>query len=98
MSEDNEAERLNFLSNRVIGAALRVHNSAQVRSHLRFSSLKLQLLINFTVASVRDGIKRIGNGFPERVEWSLLCPGGLLNPPLVPFYCELTALFRRLWW
>ena len=40
-------------------------HSAQVRSHLRFSNLKLGLLINFNVPSIRDGIKRIVNGFPE---------------------------------
>jgi len=134
MSEDDEKERLNSLSNCVIGAALRVHNelgpgmlesayeacliyelgdqglnverqkpvpvvyrgrrldcgyridllvedalivevkaierlekvhSAQLRSHLRFSERKLGLLINFNVKSLRDGLKRIVNGFPE---------------------------------
>ena len=134
MSGDDEKERLNHLSNRVIGAALRVHNelgpgmlesayeaclmyelvdqglnverqkpvpvvyrgrrldcgyridllvedalivevkaierlekvhSAQLRSHLRFSERKLGLLINFNVKSLRDGLKRIVNGFPE---------------------------------
>ena len=134
MSCSDEKDRLNVLSNRVIGAALRVHvelgpgmlesayeaclsyelldqglsverqkpipvvyrgrrldcgyridllvesalivevkaierleklHSAQVRSHLRFSNLKLGLLINFNVPSIRDGIKRIVNGFPE---------------------------------
>jgi GxxExxY protein len=134
MSGDDEKERLNTLSNRVIGAALRVHDelgpgmlesayeaclsfelldqglsverqrpvpvlsrgrrldcgyridlladdvlivevkaierlekvhSAQLRSHLRFSKRKLGLLINFNVKSLRDGLKRIVNGFPE---------------------------------
>ena len=134
MSEDDEKERLNSLSNCIIGAALRVHNelgpgmlesayeaclmyelidqglnverqkpvpvvyrgrrldcgyridllvedalivevkaierlekvhSAQLRSHLRFSERKLGLLINFNVKSLRDGLKRIVNGFPE---------------------------------
>ena len=134
MSVDDEKERLNSLSNCVIGAALRVHNelgpgmlesayeaclmyelidqglnverqkpvpvvyrgrrldcgyridllvedalivevkaierlekvhSAQLRSHLRFSERKLGLLINFNVKSLRDGLKRIVNAFPE---------------------------------
>jgi GxxExxY protein len=134
MSDNDEKERLNLLSNRVIGAALRVHDelgpgmlesayeaclsyevldqglsverqkpvpvvyrgrrldcgyridllvedvlivevkaierlekvhSAQLRSHLRFSQRKLGLLINFNVKSLRDGIKRVVNGFPE---------------------------------
>ena len=134
MSGDDERDRLNVLSNRVIGAALRVHDelgpgmlesayeaclmyelidqglnverqkpvpvvyrgrrldcgyridllvedalivevkaierlekvhSAQLRSHLRFSERKLGLLINFNVKSLRDGLKRIVNAFPE---------------------------------
>ena len=134
MADDDEKESLNLLSNRVIGAALRVHDElgpgmlesayeaclsyelldqglaverqkpvpviyrgnrldcgyridllveerlivevkaieriekvhcAQLRSHLRFSKLKLGLLINFNVRSLRDGLKRIVNGFPE---------------------------------
>jgi GxxExxY protein len=134
MSGNDEKDRLNLLSNRVIGAALRVHvelgpgmlesayeaclsyelvdqglsverqkpvpvvyrgrrldcgyridllvedvlivevkaierlekvHSAQLRSHLRFSERKLGLLINFNVKSLRDGLKRIVNGFPE---------------------------------
>jgi GxxExxY protein len=134
MSDNDEKERLNLLSNRVIGAALRVHDelgpgmlesayeaclsyelldqglsverqksvpvvyrgrrlecgyridllvedelivevkaierlekvhSAQLRSHLRFSKRKLGLVINFNVKSLREGLKRIVNGFPE---------------------------------
>jgi GxxExxY protein len=42
----------------------RVH-AAQLRSHLRLSNLKLGLLINFNVHRLRDGIKRVVNGFPE---------------------------------
>ena len=134
MGNEDEQERLNLLSNRIIGAALRVHDElgpgmlesayeaclmyellelgyfverqkpvpvvyrgnqldcgfridllvesalavevkaierlhrlhyAQLRSHLRFSHLKLGLLINFNVAWLRDGIKRVVNGLPE---------------------------------
>jgi GxxExxY protein len=43
----------------------RVH-PAQVLCYLRLSGLKLGLLINFNVEwLVRDGVKRIVNGFPE---------------------------------
>jgi GxxExxY protein len=134
MSNEDEGEHLNSMSNRIIGAALRVHEElgpgmlesayeaclmyelleqgfgverqkpvpvvyrgnqldcgfridllveavlavevkaierlekvhfAQLRSHLRFSHLKLGLLINFNVAWLRDGIRRVVNGLPE---------------------------------
>jgi GxxExxY protein len=43
----------------------RVH-PAQLLSYLRFSRCKVGLLINFNVKwLVRDGIKRVVNGFPE---------------------------------
>jgi GxxExxY protein len=42
----------------------RVH-SAQLRSQLRLSETKLGLLINFNVHRLREGIKRVVNGFPE---------------------------------
>ena len=38
---------------------------AQVLSHLRLSKLKLGLLINFHEHSLKHGIKRVVNGFPE---------------------------------
>jgi GxxExxY protein len=134
MDENDLVERLNLLSNRVIGAAIRVHDElgpgllesayeaclsfelldqglrverqvplplvyrgqrlecgyridmivndelivevkaierlekvhgAQLRSHLKLSKRKLGLLLNFNVKSLRDGIKRVVNGFPE---------------------------------
>jgi GxxExxY protein len=41
-------------------------HAAQLLSHLRFSESKVGLLINFNVKwSVKDGIKRVVNGFPE---------------------------------
>ena len=40
-------------------------HSAQVLSHLRLSKLKLGLLINFHEHSLKHGIKRVVNGFPE---------------------------------
>ena len=41
-------------------------HGAQLLSHLRFSECKVGLLINFNVKwLVKDGIKRIVNGFPE---------------------------------
>jgi GxxExxY protein len=133
-ARNDEGDRLNLLSNRVIGAALRVHaelgpgllesayeaclsfelldlglrlerqkplplvyrgrrldcgyridllvegelivevkaierlervHSAQLRSQLRLSETKLGLLINFNVHRLREGIKRVVNGFPE---------------------------------
>jgi GxxExxY protein len=43
----------------------RVH-AAQLLSYLRFSKSKVGLLVNFNVKwLVRDGIKRVVNGFPE---------------------------------
>jgi GxxExxY protein len=42
----------------------RVHG-AQLRSHLKLSDKKFGLLINFNVHRLRDGIKRVVNGFPE---------------------------------
>jgi GxxExxY protein len=131
---DDEKERLNVLSNRIIGAALKVHSElgpgmlesayvaclafellesglyverqkplplvyrgrhldrgyridltvehaivvevksierlgkvhgAQLLSCLRLLKLKLGLLINFNVTSLRDGIQRKVNGFPD---------------------------------
>ena len=38
---------------------------AQVRSYLQQTKLKLGLLINFNVAYLRDGIKRVVNQLPE---------------------------------
>ena len=40
-------------------------HSAQVRSHLRFSNLKLGLLINFNVARLKSGIRRFVRNAPE---------------------------------
>jgi GxxExxY protein len=41
-------------------------HAAQLLSYLRFSECKVGLLINFNVKwLVKDGIKRIVNGFPE---------------------------------
>ena len=41
-------------------------HAAQLRSHLGFSKCKVGLLINFNVKwLVRDGVKRVVNGFPE---------------------------------
>ena len=41
-------------------------HAAQLLSYLRFSKCKVGLLINFNVKwLVRDGSKRVVNGFPE---------------------------------
>jgi GxxExxY protein len=42
----------------------RLHE-AQLRSYLGFSKRKLGLVINFNVKWLREGIKRVVNGFPE---------------------------------
>jgi len=43
----------------------RIH-AAQLRSQLQFARCKVGLLLNFNVTwLVRDGLKRIVNGFPE---------------------------------
>jgi GxxExxY protein len=41
----------------------RIH-AAKLQHYLRYSKLKLGLLINFNVKWLRDGITRIVNGFP----------------------------------
>ena len=38
---------------------------AQLLSQLRLKDLKLGLLINFHVKSLRDGVRRVVNGFPD---------------------------------
>ena len=43
-----------------IASVLAVHE-AQLLSHLRFSNRRLGLLINFNVARLKDGIKRLVN-------------------------------------
>ncbi|PYR63769.1 MAG: GxxExxY protein [Acidobacteria bacterium] len=42
----------------------RVHRS-QLLSYLRLSDRKLGLLMNFNVRLLKEGIKRVVNGFPE---------------------------------
>jgi GxxExxY protein len=44
---------------------LQAIHSTQLLSQLRMSGLKLGLLINFHERSLKDGIKRVVNGFPE---------------------------------
>jgi hypothetical protein len=67
-----ERDRLNALSERVIGAAIRVHKAigpgvhvSAMRSYLGFLHRKLGLVINFNVKWLKDGITRVVNGFPE---------------------------------
>lgn len=45
---------------KAIANLLEVHE-AQLLSHLRFSDRRLGLLINFNVARLKDGIRRIVN-------------------------------------
>jgi GxxExxY protein len=41
---------------------------AQLRSYLKMSGLSLGLIINFNVVHLRDGIKRVVNGYVSNVE------------------------------
>jgi GxxExxY protein len=38
----------------------------QILTYLRLTGLRLRLLINFNSALIKDGIKRISNGLPEK--------------------------------
>ena len=49
---------------KAVGALAPIHD-AQLRSYLKQSKLKLGLLFNFNVKHLRDGIRRIVNGFPD---------------------------------
>ena len=40
-------------------------HQAQLMSYLRFSGLKVGLLINFNVQVLKRGLKRVVNGFPD---------------------------------
>lgn len=50
---------------KVVERMLPVHK-AQLLSYLRMSNRKLGLLINFNQVHLKDGIKRIANGYRER--------------------------------
>ncbi len=50
---------------KAIESILPVHK-AQLLSYLRLSNCKVGLLINFNVVSLRQGISRIVNGFPDK--------------------------------
>lgn len=56
-------------SRQVIAAAMRVHSELgpglleQLLTYLRFSKRRIGLLINFHTAHLRDGIKRMVNGW-----------------------------------
>ena len=43
-------------------------HTAQVRSYLKMTSLTLGLIINFNVVHLRDGIKRVVNGYVPNTE------------------------------
>ena len=47
---------------KAVNKILPIHN-AQLMSYLKLSDLRLGLLINFNTISLRDGIKRIINGY-----------------------------------
>lgn len=47
-----------------VEAIAAVHKK-QLLTHLRLADKRLGLLINFNVALIRDGIKRIANGMPD---------------------------------
>ena len=63
----DEGLRLDLLVNGLVIAELKAIDlvnpvwEAQVISHLKLTNLKLGCLINFNVALIRDGIKRIRN-------------------------------------
>ena len=45
--------------------AIGLHDIKQVAGYLRVMGLRLGLILNFQVPSMRDGIKRVVNGFSE---------------------------------
>lgn len=45
-------------------------HEAQVLSYLRLSGCRVGLILNFDVAKMRDGIRRIVNGFPDSASLS----------------------------
>jgi GxxExxY protein len=59
--------------------ALAPVHAKQLLTQLRLSGLKLRLLINFGEAHLKNGIKRIINGY-------------LMQKPLLRFHCDLCGL------
>ena len=51
------------LTKQIIGCALADIHLAQVLTYLKLSSNRLGLLINFNVVLLKDGIKRVVNGY-----------------------------------
>jgi uncharacterized protein YpmS len=66
-AEMTEKERLNRITESIIGAAIEVHRAfkAQLLSYLRLSGYKVGLLINFNVKVLKDGVRRVVNDFPD---------------------------------
>jgi GxxExxY protein len=54
---------LSWKSSRV--EAIAAEHKKQLLTHLRLADKRLGLLINFNVALIRDGIKRVANGMPD---------------------------------
>lgn len=56
-----EKEKLDFITQEIIGAAIEV----QLLSYLRLSNKNVGLLINFHVRLLKNGVKRIVHEFPD---------------------------------
>ena len=52
------------VTSRVIQAAINVH-TAQVLTYLKLSRSPVGLLINFNVPHLRQGLRRVVNGYPS---------------------------------
>jgi GxxExxY protein len=55
-------------------------DEAQLLSYLRLLNIPLGLLINFHVAALKNGIKRMVNNYQEGIELALVAQDGTFSP------------------